>query len=486
MKKNYKLKVQLWSKRFTSLLPLAQHTNGELVHLPRFMCENGRFPRFVQECATTMSLIPKLRLLAWETIAHSPSREWFGRQPVSPVAYIGAFLVKIDQKLPSIGHLRRFLTQHPALIWTLGFPLYGVTKTRHGFDPEASLPSRQHFSRILREFDNAQLQALLAAQVSQLQSLLPDDFGQTISLDTKHILAWVKENNARQYIKEGRFNKTKQPIGDPDCKLGCKKKHNRRVKTPSKEGQAATGLSTVRIGEYYWGYASGAVVAKLPDWGEFVLAEVTDTFDKGDVRHFFPLMEQVERHLGFRPRYAALDAAFDAFYVYDYFHSDAHDGFAAVPLNQPNGNLRRFDNAGRPLCVAGLAMPIRKTYNDRTKAIIAHRRAIHACPLLYPQPSGEACPIEHKQWTKNGCSANVPISLGARLRSQVDRKSKRYKRVYAQRTAVERIFSQAKALGIERPRLRNRQAIANQNTLIYLLINLRALQQVLTKSAENE
>ncbi len=486
MKKNYKHKVQQWSKRFASLLPLAPRSNGEYVHLPRLMWEDDHFPRFVQECPTTMSLIPKLRLLAWEKVAQVPGREWFGKQPVPPAAYIGAFLVKIDQKLSSLGHLRRFLVHHPALIWALGFPLYGVTDTRHGFDPEASLPSRQHFSRILCKFDNVQLQALLAAQVSQFQSLLPDDFGQTISLDTKHILAWVKENNPRQYVKEGRFDNTKQPIGDPDCKLGCKRKHNRKVKTPTKEGNAATGLSIVKIGEYYWGYASGAVVTKLPGWGEFVLAEMTTTFDKGDVRHFFPLMTQTEHHLGFRPRYAALDAAFDAFYVYDYFHSKEHDSFAAVPLNQPNRKVRRFSETGLPLCQAELAMPLRKTYMDRTKAIIPHQRAFYACPLLFPIPTGQQCPINHKQWPKEGCSVQIPTSHGARLRHQLDRDSDRYKAVYKQRTAVERIFSQAKALGIERPKLRNQLAITNQNTLIYLLINLRTLQQILSKISEDK
>jgi len=50
--------------------------------------------------------------------------------------------------------------------------------------------------------------------------------------------------------------------------------------------------------------------------------------------------------------------------------------------------------------------------------------------------------------------------------------------VYKQRTAVERINSQAVDLGIERPKLRNGLSIANQNTLIYLLIDLRALQRV--------
>ena len=56
-----------------------------------------------------------------------------------------------------------------------------------------------------------------------------------------------------------------------------------------------------------------------------------------------------------------------------------------------------------------------------------------------------------------------------------------YKNVYNQRTATERINSQAKELGIERPRLRNGKAIANQNTLIYVLINLRALHRVRQK-----
>ena len=39
----------------------------------------------------------------------------------------------------------------------------------------------------------------------------------------------------------------------------------------------------------------------------------------------------------------------------------------------------------------------------------------------------------------------------------------------------------AKELGIERPRLRNGKAITNQNTLIYVLINLRGLQRVKAK-----
>ncbi|MCA9974578.1 MAG: hypothetical protein KC413_02470, partial [Anaerolineales bacterium] len=149
------------------------------------------------------------------------------------------------------------------------------------------------------------------------------------------------------------------------------------VKTPTKEGKPAQTIS-LKDKEFYWGYASGAVVTKLPGWGEFVLAEMTETFEKSDVRYFFPLMTQVEARLGFRPRFGAFDAAYDSWYVYEYFHDEAHDGFAAVPLKQPTAQPRLFDDDGAPLCAAGLPMPIRKLYLDRTKAIIPHQRAIHA------------------------------------------------------------------------------------------------------------
>ena len=192
MKKHYIHTVQRWSKRFASLLPLSGATIGVPSYLPRLMVADEQLPRFVAECPTTMSLMGQFRLLAWERVSQVASCPWFGKQAVPHIAYIGAFLVKLELKLTSIGQLRRFLLHHPALVWALGFPLYGQTATRHGFDPELSLPSRQQFSRVLRELDNACLQALLTAQVTQLQSLLPEEFGQTISLDTSHILAWVR------------------------------------------------------------------------------------------------------------------------------------------------------------------------------------------------------------------------------------------------------------------------------------------------------
>jgi hypothetical protein len=52
-----------------------------------------------------------------------------------------------------------------------------------------------------------------------------------------------------------------------------------------------------------------------------------------------------------------------------------------------------------------------------------------------------------------------------------------YKTVSTQRTFTDHINSQAKALGIERPHVRNGRPVRNLNTLIYLIINVRALER---------
>ncbi len=260
--------------------------------------------------------------------------------------------------------------------------------------------------------------------------------------------------------------------------LWDKRRHNQRAwsKEPTPPDNPVPA-HTISVGEYYWGYASGVAATKIPDWGEFVLAELTQSFNRPDVSYFFPLMADVERRLGFRPKFGALDAAFDAFYVYEYFYQDdGQAGFAAVPFSKRGGHKKTFNETGLPLCQAGLPMPLRNTFWSKT-SLVPHQRGRYFCPLLFPEQTGETCPVKHKNWPK-GCATTLPTSIGARIRYQLDRDSKAYKRVYCQRTATERINSRTVALGIERPRLRNGRAITNQNTLIYVLINLRALQRV--------
>ena len=451
-------------------------------------------PDFVQVSPVAQRYLALLGPLDWPHLPERNLQRNWGQTTIPYAAFIAAYLVNINEGKKSMGSLRDFMLEHPELIWLFGFPLALSKAAPLGFDPEASLPTARHLTRMLRTLPNPVLQFLLTNTVQLIHTELATqgiESGQCISLDTKHILAWVKENNPKAYVSH-RYDKTQQPPGDLDCKLGCKRRHNQRTASrelPPTPAQNPVPAKSVSVGEFYWGYGSGVVATKVPDWGEFVLAELTQPFNQADVTYFFPLMAQTEQRLGFKPPFGAFDAAFDAFYVYDYFHSDTQHGFAAVPFSEKGGykaQQRQFDENGLPLCQAGLAMPLKLTFTDRTRAIIEHERGKYTCPLLFPQPTGQTCPIDHDRWKKGGCTADMPTSHGARLRYQLDRHSPAYKQVYKQRTATERINSQAVALGIERPHLRNGAAIANQNTLIYLLINLRLLQRIFWRLAETD
>lgn len=444
-----------------------------------------KIPKFVRQSAVAQRYLRLLGPLAWNDFPERELRVYGQTKPLPYAPFAAACLIKIDQQLVSMSELRTYLVEHPELLWLVGFPTVADRSTPWGFDPEASLPTGRHFTRMLRRMPNQIGQFLLDSSVSLLQQELAKSgivLGQIIALDTKHILAWVEENNPKAYVSEGRrLDKTQQPKGDGDCKLGCKRKRNRppaqeqgQPETPTKNPKRPTNFSA--SDEYYWGYASGIVATKVPGYGEFVLAELTQTFDLDDLTYFYPLLTQTERRLGDKPTYGALDAAFDAFYVYEYFHQAG--GFAAVPFVKRGGYAQRpFDPDGLPLCQAGLPMPLKSTYRCRT-TLVEHERGRYACPLLYPTPTAQSCPVDHKQWPKGGCLSTMPTSIGARLRYQLDRDSDAYKTLYNFRSATERINSQAKALGIERPKLRNQQAIANLNTLIYVLINLRALRRL--------
>jgi hypothetical protein len=450
-----------------------------------------KLPRFVQDCPSAMRILDLLGPIAWNQFSERNLQRFWGQIAIPYTAFSAACLIKLEENLVSMGDLRRYLVEHPAFIWLLGFPLVPSSKYPCGFDPSASLPTQRHLTQMLRDIPNPSLQFLLEQSMALLLAefaALGRQVGECISLDTKHIIAWVKENNPKAYVPE-RFNKNKQPVGDPDCKLGCKRKHNRQVTEPQiTPDKLAVPARTISIGEYYWGYGSGVVVVKVPEWGEFVLAEKTQTFDKPDVSYFFPLMQQTEQRLGFRPRFGSFDAAFDAFYVYEYFHRpDDSQAFAAVPFSEKGGyKHRKFSPEGLPICTAGLPMPLLFTYTDRTVTIVEHERGKYVCPFFSKGVKykfiKQNCPIHHKNARKGGCTATMPTSIGARLRYSLDRQSQLYKEVYNQRSATERINSQAVNLGIERPHFRNGNAITNLNTLIYTLINLRLLQQVRHRS----
>ena len=407
----------------------------------------------VQQYRTLFALFDWSVVDDWQ--AHRSGR---GRPAHREHAYLKAFLIRINEGLRYTWQLREFLIKHPLLVIDLGFDLVLDPTLPYGFDVYKTLPCRFWLGHKLRTLDQTLLQALLHATVHALQAEIPG-LGETVSFDVKHIYAWVKENNERAYVKD-RYDKTRIPVGDPDCKLGVKRSTN----------QEQPDGSTKEKKELIWGYGSGVAAATTPDYGDVVLAEYTQPFNENDVTYFRPLHQRTAAALGYAPPHLTADAAFDAWYVYQ--AAATQGGIAAVPLNGHGHPDSKRDHDAVPLCRKGLRMvPI--FFYDHPNGYRAQR---FCCPLLVPSATGETC--DHPQFLKGiGCHKDPNWEVGGRMRVMLNRQGPLYHAIYTQRTSCERINSQAKELGIERPKVRNRSSVENLNTFIYLIINVRALQR---------
>ena len=193
----------------------------------------SQLPPFVADCPVARKYLTLLEPLDWANFPErNPRRAWPGPQPLARAPFVAAYLVKLHEGKTYMSELRQYLLEHPALVWLLGFPLAPSSNYPWGFDLEATIPTARQFLAVLRQLDNDALQFLLDNTVQRLQQELPPElnFGQIVAFDTKHILAWVAENNPKTFIPHGRYDKNRQPKADPDCRLGVKKRRNQSTK----------------------------------------------------------------------------------------------------------------------------------------------------------------------------------------------------------------------------------------------------------------
>lgn len=396
-------------------------------------------------------------LLDWSVIEQWEAERSARGRPAHPEsAYLKAFLIRIREGMLYTAQLRRFLLRHPLLVIELGFRLVLDPSQPYGFDVEQTLPCEYWLRQKLRTFDRSLLDALLYSTVCSLQEEIPG-LGETVAFDVKHIYAWVQENNERAYVKD-RYDKTRQPKGDPDCKLGVKRSTN----------QEQSDGSTKEKKELIWGYGTGVAASIVADYGAVVLAEYTQPFNENDVTYFRPLYRQTVLALNHFPTNLVGDAAYDAWYVYE--AAARHRGMAAVPLRQsPRTPFERLAD-GTPLCPMSLPMHPTMQFHH-TNGFRAQR---FQCPLLFPQATAETC--EHAQFAKGkGCVKDINVELGGIQRVTLDRDGPLFRALYNQRTGCERVNALAKERGIERPRVRNGHSVANLNTLTYVIVNVQVL-----------
>jgi hypothetical protein len=402
---------------------------------------------------------PVFAQLDWSQVPERDHRRpWPGRSPHPRSAYIKALLVKLTEHLPYITDLRRFLVEHPLLVLDLGFRPVPDPTHPWGFDVERTVPGERWLRHQQQTLDATLLQALLRGTVSALQQHIPE-LGETVALDVKHLFAWVAENNPKETIPQ-RFDPTRHPHGDPDCRLGVKWQGNQAGRRKTKT--------------FLWGYGTGIAAATHPTTGDVVLAEYTQPFNHQDVTWAAPLWDRLTTTLGHTPTNLAADAAFDAWPVYDPIARQG--GIAAIAPNH-RGHPSQGPELGPPRCARGLAMVPTTTFLHED----GYQAQRYRCPLLVPTPTGQTCDQPQFQ-SGRGCVKARNLEPGGRLRRELDRSTPAYRAIYRQRTAAERINSQAVALGIERPKVRRQAGVERLTTLTYILINARVLQRLAAHS----
>jgi hypothetical protein len=380
----------------------------------------------------------------------------------SPEVYAKVFLVMIEEGIKSSEKLRQFLVRHPALVVFLGFQLKGFSDDLpFGFHIEETVPCARHLRRKLQEFQNSHLKLLLYDTIHSIQEV--ELLNGITAMDTKEILAFVKENNPKQYVKD-RFKKDKIPPGDKTCALGAKPSSN-------KDGN---GKKKPR---YFWGYKSGAIFSQT-EYGLVCLSENTSPGAKADVKFFFPLLLPLVL-LGIDVKVFLADAAFDAWYVYAAI--DILDAKAYIPINTRGHDIlkQEFGPNGRPVCQKGLEMDNGGKWFDKQKG---YHRQKATCPLVNPRTGKRKkkhenvdCQILNSK--PKGCTRVINLDDPDNLRFAIDRQSKEFKDTYKQRTQAERGFSILKHYGIETPIQRNINSVSNLATLAYCLMNAKVIMK---------
>jgi hypothetical protein len=374
--------------------------------------------------------------------------------------YAKVFLVMVEEKIKSSEELRRFLLKHPALVIFLGFKLKGISPDLpFGFDIEKTVPSARHLRRKLQETQNSHLKLLLYDTIHNLQKL--ELLNGIAAMDTKEIMAYVKENNPKQYVKN-RFKKDNIPPGDATCALGAKPSSNK-----DKNGKKKP--------RYFWGYKSGAIFSQT-EYGLACLSENTSPANKADVKFFFPLLLPLVL-LGIDVKVFLADAAFDAWYVYAAI--DILDAKAYIPINTRGHDIQKmeFGPNGRPVCQKGVEMDNGGKWFDKQKG---YHRLKATCALVNPKTGKRKkkhgninCEILDSK--PKGCSRVINLDDPDNLRFAIDRQSREFKGVYKQRTQAERGFSILKSYGIETPIQRNINSVSNLATLAYCLMNAKVI-----------
>jgi len=392
--------------------------------------------------------------LLFSVIDTSPLEETSsrGRPPFPRPALLRAFVYKNVRCFPSLTELAIELNERPTL------------SAQCGFDPTKSMPSVERFSSFLRDTPNQTLQTIRTHLVKQL-ALAGEITFKYLSANSCPIKANVKENNLKTIARD-RFDKTKMPKGDPDCRLGI------IVTFPSPAQKKI---------EYFWGYRNHVINDAL---SELPIHEITKPANVGESPLLVPNLKEVVSTYNLNPdnQIEAFigDSASDSIQNFEFIVKDlkAKPIIAENPRNKNPQDLK-LSRRGHPCCIAGFEMVSRGIFRDSKQDRIRHK---FICPIRGSKKFAKQqpiCPWWHPKFLAGkGCITYLRVDADDSIRKNIDRHSPEFKKLYNLRTSSERIFSRLLSIFMQYPTVRGLNATANLCTIAHITVLAVALTAV--------
>jgi transposase len=351
-----------------------------------------------------MAALPDEQLIGW-----LQARRGKGRNDYPWLMLWRCQIARYVYDIHSDAELIRELHRNSSLRWLVGI------------DSPEKVPHDYHFSRLrslLKEPEGlALLDEMFAGLVEKLRELLPQ-LGRHLAVDGTAVHAYS--------------NTERKELSDPEAAWSARKKQQRKRK--------ATGEVEERL-EYWFGYLVHLVVdcdTELPVAYEVTPASVSETTR---LRPLLEGLQQAQPELTERTEVVTADAGYDSGENCRFVLKDLR----ALPIIKMRLTLPReaicqaavamCNELGTPVCLSGHVMK----YWGRDGDYLKWR-----CPV--------ACGDKHKQCTVRGRCSGSKYGRVLKISQWEDprrwpglaRESKKWKRLYKHRTAVERVNARLK------------------------------------------
>lgn len=366
---------------------------------------------------------------------------WVGRKGYSVRGMWSSLIAGVVYRYPTIAEVVRQLEMNPGLRFICGFPAVD------------DVPSEDAFGRFLRKLveHEAELEWCFQDLVMRFKEVAPG-FGKKVVADSTDIEAY---SNGYRKVKS-----------DPDARWGVKGGKGGGEKNEAEEKDKSKNKDL-----YYWfGYKLHLLIDaiyELPISFEVTTANETDT------KQLKTLLEKSKENCpGIKIENVIADAGYDSKDNCKEVLTE-YKAIPVIPLNL--GNEKEppgiCNSQGTPLCSCGLEM----VYWGRDGNYLKYR-----CPEAVGK---RKCPSRFKCTSSAyGYVLKLPIAQDYRRHSGLPRETKKWKRLYKLRTAVERVNSRLKEiLIVNELRVRGKAKV-----LVRTVLNLLVMMAVGVGMAEGK